>query len=292
MNFWTINFITTHIGPALLVSIAVSLGSIANSLSGKLSRQRFLFFLGLWGGIFLIFCLSSSSFQDYILSPSKLEQTYVKTVCAYIYCSTIYIFSAYLLGAIPFGLLLSRFNNLPDPRTFGSKNIGATNVLRTGNKFTALTTLFADGVKGSIAVKIFYNAAPYPLCSKGAVFSPEIFQWILGLSAILGHIFPLWLKFKGGKGVATVLGVYAVLFTPVEFLILLAVWVLTAFCFQYSSLASLGMVWSTLPLSYYWEKNNFVIFLIALLITFRHKDNLLRLYHQTENKISFLRKKL
>src|SRR5271154_5418458 len=128
----------------------------------------------------------------------------------------------YLCGSIPFGLILTRLSGGPDIRRIGSGNIGATNVLRTGNKKLAAATLVLDGVKGAVPVLI---AAPFGstvmLCT--------------GLAALLGHLFPVWLRFKGGKGVATGLGVLLGTFLPVG-LIACATWLLMAKVTRYSSL--------------------------------------------------------
>lgn len=131
----------------------------------------------------------------------------------------------YLLGSIPFGLLITRFAGLGDIRSIGSGNIGATNVLRTGNKFLAAATLLLDALKGAAAVLI------------GARYGPDL-AIIAGFGAFLGHLFPVWLKFKGGKGIATYLGVLLALL-PFGFLIFAVVWLLTAVLTRYSSLAAL-----------------------------------------------------
>ncbi|RUW92006.1 glycerol-3-phosphate 1-O-acyltransferase, partial [Mesorhizobium sp. M8A.F.Ca.ET.023.01.1.1] len=131
----------------------------------------------------------------------------------------------YLLGSIPFGLLLTRAAGLGDVRKIGSGNIGATNVLRTGNKGLAAATLLLDALKGTAAVLIAGH------------FAPETAVWA-GLGAFLGHLFPAWLGFKGGKGVATYLGVLIGLAWQVA-LIFAVVWLVMAFLFRFSSLAAL-----------------------------------------------------
>ena len=131
----------------------------------------------------------------------------------------------YLLGSIPFGLLITRAAGLGDVRKIGSGNIGATNVLRTGNKGLAALTLLLDALKGTAAVLVAgYFGADY------AVYA--------GFAAFLGHIFPAWLDFKGGKGVATYLGVLAGLYWPAA-LVFAAVWLAVAYLTRYSSLAAL-----------------------------------------------------
>ncbi len=131
----------------------------------------------------------------------------------------------YLLGSVPLGLILTRMAGLGDVRSIGSGNIGATNVLRTGNKKLAAATLILDMLKGTVAVLVAGIAGP-----EAAIAA--------GLGAFLGHIFPVWLKFKGGKGVATYLGVLLGLFWKGA-LIFAAVWLLIAFATRYSSLAAL-----------------------------------------------------
>src|ERR1044071_3008099 len=128
----------------------------------------------------------------------------------------------YLLGSIPFGLLLTKLTGGPDLRAVGSGNIGATNVLRTGNKALAAATLLGDMLKGTAAVVI-----------AGTQWGPNA-AMIAGLGALLGHVFPVWLKFKGGKGVATYIGVLLGLFWPAA-AIFGAIWLTVAFATRYSS---------------------------------------------------------
>ena len=133
---------------------------------------------------------------------------------------------AYLLGSIPFGLLFSRMGGLGDIRDTGSGNIGATNVLRSGNKLLAALTLLADSAKGSVAIFAALEFAGFPAA-----------YWA-GLAALLGHIFPVWLGFKGGKGVAVFIGTSIVL-SPLPGLSMLSVWLLAALISRRSSLAAL-----------------------------------------------------
>ena len=133
---------------------------------------------------------------------------------------------AYLLGSIPFGLLFSRMGGLGDIRKTGSGNIGATNVLRSGNKLLAALTLLTDAAKGSVAIFIALELVGFPAA-----------YWA-GLAALLGHIFPVWLGFKGGKGVAVFIGTGIVL-SPLPGLSMLFVWLLVALIFRRSSLAAL-----------------------------------------------------
>src|SRR5690349_9118172 len=132
----------------------------------------------------------------------------------------------FLLGSIPFGLLLTRFAGLGDIRSIGSGNIGATNVLRTGNKKLAAATLVGDALKGTVAVLL-----------AGWLWGPQA-AIVAGLGAFLGHIFPVWLRFRGGKGVATYLGVLIGLAWPVAILFAI-VWLAMAYLTRYSSLSAL-----------------------------------------------------
>jgi acyl phosphate:glycerol-3-phosphate acyltransferase len=179
----------------------------------------------------------------------------------------------YLLGSIPFGLVLTKMAGLGDIRAIGSGNIGATNVLRTGRKDLALATLLLDGGKGAVAVLI------------ARLFAEDL-TVIAGGAAILGHLFPVWLKFKGGKGVATTLGTLIAANWMVGIGACL-VWVVMALVFRYSSLSALMAVLSapflalglgTMPQAY------FAAF-AAILVWLRHKDNIRRLLSGEEPKI-------
>lgn len=185
----------------------------------------------------------------------------------------------YLLGSIPFGLLITKFLKLGDIRTIGSGNIGATNVLRTGNKKAALATLLFDISKGAIAVLITY------LIYKSNKDSEEI-TLIAGFFAVLGHNFPIWLKFKGGKGVATTLGLLIATSFPAG-IFTCATWFFSAFLFKYSSLAaliSLGLspIYGFLFASAW---HSAVYGALALLAFIRHKKNIIRLIKKQEPKI-------
>jgi acyl phosphate:glycerol-3-phosphate acyltransferase len=180
----------------------------------------------------------------------------------------------YVCGSIPFGLLLTKAAGLGDVRSIGSGNIGATNVLRTGNKKIAALTLFLDGLKGAVPVLLLTHFG-----------SPQA-GMIAGLAAMAGHIFPVWLDFKGGKGVATSLGVLFGLFWPLG-LIFIALWLALAFAFRMSSLA--GLVTSALtPLwAYVLGRTDLVLptVLIALAIWIMHRANIGRLMKGEEPKI-------
>ncbi len=178
----------------------------------------------------------------------------------------------YLLGSIPFGLVITKAAGLGDIRTIGSGNIGATNVLRTGRKDLALATLLLDGGKGAIAVLIAY-ALNWP---------PEI----AGAAAFLGHCFPVWLKFNGGKGVATFLGTLLALWFPAG-AIACAVWLILAFAVRFSSLAALGAAAASPLILFSMGKAAFAIAAVfmTLLIFVRHKDNIKRLIAGDEPRI-------
>lgn len=201
----------------------------------------------------------------------------------------------YLSGSIPFGLVLTKLAGHGDIRRIGSGNIGATNVLRTGNKWLALATLLLDGGKGAFAIFIIRINIPIPLekieclsepCSYGIDYTSEIIA-ACGLAAILGHLFPVWLKFKGGKGVATTLGVLLAA-TPFVGLAACVIWLLMAVTFRYSSLAALVAVIATPPLAYTFYGNSTLTALcgiIALLVWFKHRANIQRLVAGEEPKI-------
>ncbi|MEP7173443.1 MAG: glycerol-3-phosphate 1-O-acyltransferase PlsY [Aestuariivirga sp.] len=180
----------------------------------------------------------------------------------------------YFCGSIPFGLLLTKAAGLGDVRSIGSGNIGATNVLRTGNKKIAALTLFLDGLKGAVPVLLF------------TYFGEPQAGMIAGLAAMAGHIFPVWLNFKGGKGVATSLGVLFGLFWPLG-LIFIALWLALVFAFRMSSLA--GLVTSALtPLwAYLLGRPDLVLptALIAIAIWIMHRANIGRLMKGEEPKI-------
>jgi glycerol-3-phosphate acyltransferase PlsY len=181
---------------------------------------------------------------------------------------------AYLLGSIPFGLLLTRAAGLGDIRTIGSGNIGATNVLRTGNKGLAAATLFLDGFKGYLAVLIArHYGYPAPLCA--------------GLAALLGHLFPIWLNFRGGKGVATGLGVLLAESFPVGAIACLT-WLIIAFLFRYSSAAALA-AFAAAPIAALALGHAHLAVLaliIAALVYWKHSANITRLRAGTEPKIA------
>lgn len=180
----------------------------------------------------------------------------------------------YLLGSIPFGLLLTKYFQAGDLRSIGSGNIGATNVLRTGRKGLAVATLLLDGGKGAVAV-----------LAMGAYYGNEG-ALIAGLLSVFGHNFPMWLKFKGGKGVATTIGVFLALSWPAG-LAAIAIWLLVCVVFRYSSLAALVMLVSS-PFYMYFlgdEHKAVIAALLAVLGVARHWTNIQRLKKGEEPKI-------
>lgn len=214
----------------------------------------------------------------------------------------IYIFAiifGYFLGSIPFGLVLCKIFGLGDIRKIGSGNIGATNVLRTGNKPLALATLLLDSGKGAIAVilldlilkTLLHDCATYdwgsnsfPHCYPDTIRG---FLYITALGAILGHLFPIWLKFKGGKGVATTLGTLIAL-TPILGGIACMIWMVVALTFRISSLAALVAIGLTPLISHYlYNDPNLSGFCaaIAALIYIKHRENIKRLFKGEEPKI-------
>jgi glycerol-3-phosphate acyltransferase PlsY len=217
----------------------------------------------------------------------------------------------YLLGSIPFGLLLTRAAGLGDVRQIGSGNIGATNVLRTGNKKLAALTLFLDGFKGYLAV-VLVGALVAPLLvpavagssgapSTGSSITPldpaiaalhaRLAQtWALmtgaGIGAFLGHIYPVWLGFKGGKGVATYIGVLLGL-AWIPGLIFCGIWLAVAAVFRYSSLAALVAAGAT-PILFWWVGNPrlaMAFLMMTVLLFWKHHENISRLAQGTESKI-------
>ncbi|MGH6679641.1 MAG: glycerol-3-phosphate 1-O-acyltransferase PlsY [Bradyrhizobium sp.] len=180
----------------------------------------------------------------------------------------------YLLGSIPFGLILTRLAGTPDLRGIGSGNIGATNVLRTGRKGLAAATLLLDMLKGTAAVLI-----------AGALSGPNA-AMLAALGAFLGHLFPVWLKFRGGKGVAVYIGVLLGLFWPAA-LLFCAIWLATAGAFRYSSLSALVASLVT-PFFLWWLGALALAALSAgltLLLFYMHRENIKRLLTGAEGKI-------
>ena len=185
----------------------------------------------------------------------------------------------YVFGSIPFGLIITNAAGLGDVRKIGSGNIGATNVLRTGNKKLALFTLIADALKGTIPVLIASH------------FWGMNADVAAAFGAMAGHIFPVWLKFKGGKGVATFIGVLFGLYWPLG-LMFLGVWLLTALLFRYSSLAALVATLLQPLFAMIWGVDRLVgpLAILVAIIWFMHRANIMRLLTHNESKISFAKK--
>jgi len=199
--------------------------------------------------------------------------------------SLIYSLSAlcgYLIGSIPFGLILTRLAGYGDIRKIGSGNIGATNVLRTGNKTLALMTVLCDASKAGVAALIAYYATGG---NNGAVAVTA--SLIAGAFGVLGHNFPVWLKFKGGKGVASTFGFILATCWPIA-LIALAIWLTMAFTFKYSSLSALTAAALVPVVSYFLAPSaeyTWVYTAIVLLVIVRHHANIKRLLKGEESKI-------
>ena len=191
----------------------------------------------------------------------------------------------YLIGSLSFAVIVSRVMGLNDPRTYGSKNPGATNVLRSGSKAAAIITLLLDALKGWLPVVLVkYFGKPYGL--------EEGTMAMVGLAAFLGHLFPVFFRFQGGKGVATALGVLLG-FSGILGLATAASWLLIAYFFRYSSLASLvAAVFAPVyyvfgnGLAWYLDKSVLLaISLMSLLLVWRHAANITRLIKGTESRL-------
>lgn len=193
----------------------------------------------------------------------------------------LYVLMGYVLGSIPFGLVLCRIGGYGDIRKIGSGNIGATNVLRTGNKPLAFITLVCDIGKGAAAVFITQYFTGNEVLVLGA-----------GGAAVLGHMYPVWLKFNGGKGVATTLGTILAI-SPLLGATMCGIWLLIAFTLRISSLSALSAFALSPALAYVWLENENLAFfsgIIALLVFWRHKENIQRLLKGEEPKIGSKKK--
>ena len=194
--------------------------------------------------------------------------------------SLLALLGAYLLGSLSFAVIVSRLMGLSDPRSYGSKNPGATNVLRSGNRKAAALTLLFDALKGTAAVLIAQALAPR------LGFGDTTIAFV-GLAAFLGHLFPVFFQFKGGKGVATALGVLLAL-NPLLGLATLATWLIIAFFFRYSSLAAIVaalfapfyelLIWGARPTA-------LAVAVMGLLLVWRHSANIRKLMAGTESRI-------
>ena len=179
---------------------------------------------------------------------------------------------SYLLGSIPFGLVLTKIFLKKDIREIGSGNIGTTNVLRTGKKSLAIATLILDLLKGYLSIIITFT----------------YFENLISYSALIcfiGHIFPIWLKFKGGKGVATYLGVILAL-SYKFFLIFGITWLVLSFLFRYASLSSIISSLIVFVYSYFFINNfSLILFIFFIIIIYTHRENIVRLKNSEESKI-------
>ena len=192
---------------------------------------------------------------------------------------------SYFCGSIPFGLILTKFFSKIDIRKIGSGNIGTTNVLRTGNKFLAFVTLTLDALKGFVPVAITLKLFPE-------------FIYLSALLSFLGHIFPIWIRFKGGKGVATYLGILFALSLQLSFLFIFT-WIVVSLIFKFSSLSSMFSSLTVLVVTLIkdtalnsidnnltnHENLTLILFIFFILIIFTHRKNISNLKNKTETKI-------
>jgi glycerol-3-phosphate acyltransferase PlsY len=188
--------------------------------------------------------------------------------------NVIYLLFSYLIGAISFGIVISHIFSLPDPRTIGSKNPGATNVLRTGKKLAALLTLLGDALKGSLTVGLaqYFELSP-------------LMVGLIAIATLVGHVFPIYYGFKGGRGVATAAGILF-MFSWIMGLIVLVIWLGVFFIWRYSSLAAI-IAASLSPVIGFFYKIDFyeliATSIIALILILRHVENIKRLIDGTES---------
>ena len=192
----------------------------------------------------------------------------------------------YFVGSIPFGLILAKAYGLGDIRKIGSGNIGATNVLRTGNKKIALMTLLLDGIKGAFAIFIIREAFNYEILTN-LINDIIFFECVVGVAAVIGHCFPIWLKFKGGKGVATGFGII-LCFDLLVGILSLITWLLIIKLFKVSSLSAL-VSYFFIPIFIFLNSPENNIFISSIIIScicfFKHKENIKRLLTGSEPKI-------
>jgi len=185
----------------------------------------------------------------------------------------IVVIYSYFLGSIPFGLVLTKIFLKKDIRNIGSGNIGTTNVLRTGKKSLAIATLVLDLLKGYFSV----------------IVTLTYFENLISYSALIcliGHIFPIWLKFKGGKGVATYLGV--ILALSYKFFLVFGVsWIILSFLFRFASLSSIASSLIIFIYAYFFNDNNYslILFIFLVITIYTHRENIVRLKNSKENKI-------
>lgn len=190
------------------------------------------------------------------------------------------VIAAYLIGSLSFAVIVSKYYGMDDPRTYGSGNPGATNVLRSGKKKAAALTLLGDALKGLVAVVL-------ARCLQDALNLSDIAIAAVAVAALVGHMWPLFFGFKGGKGVATALGVLLAL-SPVTALVCAAIWLVMAFGFKVSSLAALVATVAA-PLVAFWlmpyPSWAWATVVIAVLVLYRHKSNIQNLLQGKEGKI-------
>jgi acyl phosphate:glycerol-3-phosphate acyltransferase len=193
----------------------------------------------------------------------------------------LFALGAYLLGSIPFAIVVSKAMGIADPRTYGSKNIGATNVLRSGNRRAALLTLLGDSMKGWLAVLIaLFLGASVEIVALVAFF------------AFLGHVFPVWLRFNGGKGVATAGGVLIAIDWRLG-LAVIVLWLAIAFATRYSSVAALSAALFAPVATWYLHGLGPLLYAVlgmSVLLIFRHKNNIGKLVRGEESKIGATKK--
>ena len=190
------------------------------------------------------------------------------------------VIAAYLIGSLSFAVIVSKYYGMDDPRTYGSGNPGATNVLRSGKKKAAALTLLGDALKGLVAVVL-------ARCLQDALNLSDITIAAVAVAALVGHMWPLFFSFKGGKGVATALGVLLAL-SPATALVCAAIWLVMAFGFKVSSLAALATTVAA-PLVAFWlmpyPSWAWATVVIAVLVLYRHKSNIQNLIQGKEGKI-------
>lgn len=190
------------------------------------------------------------------------------------------VIAAYLIGSLSFAVIVSKYYGMDDPRTYGSGNPGATNVLRSGKKKAAALTLLGDALKGLVAVVL-------ARCLQDALNLSDITIAVVAVAALVGHMWPLFFGFKGGKGVATALGVLLAL-SPATALVCAAIWLVMAFGFKVSSLAALAAT-AAAPLVAFWlmpySSWAWATVVIAVLVLYRHKSNIQNLLQGKEGKI-------
>ena len=181
---------------------------------------------------------------------------------------------SYLLGSIPFAFILTKIFLNKDLRNIGSGNIGATNALRTGKKSLSVTTLFLDGLKAYVSVAITF------------IYFPD-YIYLSALLCVLGHIFPVWLKFKGGKGIAVLLGVLFALSIKLTILFIIC-WSLILYLTKYSSVSSMFATGVIFLYSIYLKNflESMFFFIILIIVIYTHRTNIARLKNKTENKIN------